>query len=407
MIRGALGAIVAALLLSIAVTTLVDVASHPKPAALNYWQDDAVVDRLIVLAKDLASDPSPPRQDEILDDLVALHRRAPLERRVLYVLVDLLERTGRHSAADRLIEIVGGMGYRDPGFRTVYTVRLLKSGRWQEAVDSYDALLRIFVDARPALLTDLANTASIDAFRGVLLTKLATRPPWRRVFLSYLRDLYSSKTFYFETYDALNADQSDPDLQEFSDYLKGRIDAGDTALAHEAWVNFNRRRGVAVPYGVFDGAFTLPADGIPFGWANGEVKNVVHHYLPHPTMEGRRALGLTFFGDRTPYIGVEQWLALQPGHHTFKAQSTAEELTAGRGLVWRFFCRQQGGTWLPLATTRPDQGSHGWMVFEVDFDVPEIDCPLQTLRLEPGGHAVLDTEISGSVTFTDLEIRKR
>lgn len=402
-----IGAIVAVFLGFHVVQSAISHHQTPKPAPIDYWQDDSVVRDLLATQQDLDNPDSPTDKNSLVGTLTMLHHAAPLERRTLYLLMSVLDRLGQEAASSKLTSVAAELSLRDGPFRSVHAERLVEQGQHEEAARSFEAMIRTFPSQKPLLMTIMANRSSDATFRAAMIERLIPAPVWRRDFLVIVRDFYQSEDIYFDIVKILQDRGSALTSTEYGDYLFGLIRWKGPDSAYASWVEFNQRRNVKVDYGLFDGSFILPSDDHPFGWMIPRIKNVVKSFRRDQGTHGERELSLLFFGDRTARPGVEQWLALHSGPHTFSGESSLDGLQAERGLVWRIYCSPGDGIWRMLATTKSDVGSHDWRAFNVDFTVPDAECSLQLLRLEAGSLAALDTVISGSASYRRLAIRRR
>lgn len=398
----------AAALLVIVSRQIVDLSSHPRPAPIAYWQDDAVVDALDRLEKEVATGPAPQRLQEIEGELLGLFARAPLERRTIYLLIGVERLRHETARADELEDLSSDLSLRDGPFQIAHLGRLLSQGKYAEVVRRIDGLVRAYPNAAPALLTELVTLTNSGDARPSIIEKLRENPPWRPTYMNYLGDLVSDRAVYFEVFRSLIEPQWRLTAAEYGGHLTHLIDWGRIGDARDAWVTYNRRRNIDVPYGIFDASFVRAPDDIPFGWQTWPVGSITRAFVAHPANPDQRALSFRFFGERTPVFGIQQVLALDPGPHVFSGKVKSEDLRVALGVVWRLYCRSTtNGNYSVSAVTPPVSGTHGWQEFRVEFAVPEKDCSSQLLRPETNGRAALDTEVAGQISYTDLAIDRR
>jgi hypothetical protein len=399
--RRVVAAGVAACVFVAAAWQAVTLLATPRPPRINYWQDDAVVAALDGLKPaDAAMEPAAVRSRA--EDLVRLLRRAPLERRAVYALVDLYRAVGDEARAGRLERLAVDMSLRNGDIQLGYISRQIARGAFADIVGRLDGLIRIYPDASAALLSLVANLTIDPAIRAELITTLKAAPPWRAGYLRQLRGTEGGRDAYFEVYRALTEPQQRLSAAEIGDHIDGLLGWGMVEEAWQAWVDFNRQRSIEVPYGLFDPHFTREPDNMAFGWYVRVPKGVIATFAPHLIATDQRVLQLQFLGDRNRTFGVQQFLRLQPGPHVFSGRVQTSDLQNPLGIVWRLYCRSRDNTYLTLATSRAERGSSAWHEFQVEFTVPDSGCETQILRPETKGFAVLDTEVTGIIEFSDL-----
>ena len=239
-----------------------------------------------------------------------------------------------------------------------------------------------------------ANFVADPDLAAALARKLGEDPPWR---LAYLEQIFARATDVDALVD-FYARLPRPQEEETRYFAERLVNEGRLGAAHALFLTQlppDRLAGAALLY---NARFQYGVSNLPFDWVFSPMPNTLTELRRD---RGRRVLRVTFFGGRTPYRNVNRLLALLPGDYVFSGTEQAQSLNNPRGMRWRIVCANQPGEVIgstPLLT-----GDIPQRTFSAPFTVPE-DCPFQLLQLELAFRVALETEATGSVSYSDLAL---
>jgi hypothetical protein len=331
-----------------------------------------------VAAPDAAQAPAPSRLARDPLDLAAL-RDWGLQ----------LDRRGRLAQADAVLSFVSQRTWRDGPTQVWLLRRRLAQGRYREAFESADSLLRRDADgtARPVLF-DLLMAASDDTAeaRRAVVARLEAAPWWRADFLRALATRGSGGAEAVFSDLALGPTPPSPD--EYAPLVNRLVTSGDYDGAYAAWLSVARTHGATA--GLRDGDFAGASDHTPFTWsaASGPGASSATEVAPgtHCGNPGSRviascsrALRVEYDGYSTPDLPA-QLLARLPKRYLLTWRERVDPAVPER-LFWRVRC---AGTDKVLARAPPPIA--GWRTVTLTVEPPEAACPAQWLELaaEPG-----------------------
>lgn len=303
--------------------------------------------------------------------------RDPLDPALERNLALSLDRAGDTLGADRLMTFAGGRSRRDTPTEDWLLVRRLSQGRYGEAFQAADTLLRRGIDEgkRARLFTLLVAAAHYDASRPALVSRLAPSPWWR---LAFMRELaaHADPADTRRVLAALAATRKPAVDLELAPYLDRLVDRRDYRAAARDWRDFSRPR--RNPAEVND----LKARP-PFGWspAYGEGAS--------SALEGR-ALRVDYDGYAAPQL-PRRLVALAPGLYRITWREKAE---GDPRMAVRVLC---AGAETPLAAATAQTG--GAPRFRsLDFVVPPSGCEGQWIAIVP---VLGDRRSPASEVFSD------
>lgn len=404
-VRTAVAVIAGAAVLVGAGSFIADLATHPRPEKFFFWQDDRVVDELTQLNTEIAQNPDDRRLAEIERRLAVIAAQSPLERQAVLTLIQVKRKRGEDTQADLLTDIASGMSRRDSAFEIDYIDRLTERGDARGVIDHFDSLIRAFPAYQEILVPEVALKTQDPAFRAAILEALKRNPPWRDAYFSELREFVDDKDLYLSIVKALVEPEWLLTDSEYIGHVSGLLRAGLTKDAYDAWILYNKKSGISVEYGIFDGTFSAVSNKMPFGWQFNNVKSVAKTKSINSPQSGGQSIRVDYFGGAVRQAGLQQVLFLRPGPHVFSGSVRSDDLNNPRGVVWRISCWMNNSTATTVLTaTPPVQGTTPWRRFSVPFDVPATGCEAQMLRLEASSFAALDTMTKGTVFYTDFQI---
>lgn len=306
--------------------------------------------------------------------------RDPLGGAALRTLGLALAATGRQGDADTVMDLAATRTWRDTLLGGWVFRRRLQQGRFGEAFDQADALLRRDVD--PSLRDHLQNAlliaATDGAMRGFLVAHLAPDPDWREPFIQRLvgeADPEAARSVLI----ALVTGSAPLKPGEFGPYLERRIAERRFSDALADWrVLTGAGHGPHVP--PLDGDFLDDPDGTAFTWSKAEGAGAVSEIHPAPAAIGGRALRVDYDGRSSPTLPGEM-LSVAPGRYRLTGLDLMQSGDDAGRMGWAVNCADGG----PLATrSGPPAILGGWRPFSVTFEAPDSACAAQWLRLMPG-----------------------
>jgi hypothetical protein len=156
---------------------------------------------------------------------------------------------------------------------------------------------------------------------------------------------------------------------------------------------------------IFNGDFERPSSGSPFDWRFGGIRGAETEIVPRVDGTSGRALRVTFANTRVPYRHTEKLLLLSPATYQLAGEARALALENERGLAWRIRCVEDEN--VVLASTPLLKGSTDWRAFAVEFEVPDLGCRAQWMRLELDARVVLEQQVVGEVWYDQLRIERK
>ena len=294
----------------------------------------------------------------------------PLDLPALRELALQLDREGRLARADAILGFVGRRTWRDGPTQVWLLRRRLDQGRYREAFESADSLLRRDANGatRPALFELLMAAADSPDARPALEARLAAAPWWRGDFLSALTARGGVAGARAVLSDIANG-PAPPSPAEYAPLIDRLVSGGDYDGAYAAWRAVARAPATAV---LRDGAFEGAPDHTPFTWSAARGLGASSE------TEGR-ALRVDYDGYSTSSLPA-QLLVRPPPRYLLSWRERIDPVVPER-LYWRVRC---AGTDQVLARAPPSVA--GWRAVSLQVGQPGADCAAQWLELaaEPG-----------------------
>lgn len=330
----------------------------------------------IILANTLAAerpDPVTPRSIAEAQNAVSAN---PLDVVALRNLAIAFQSHGQASTADALFGFIGERTWRDEPTETWLIEHRLQEGRFQEAFEQADALLRrnIAEPLRERLMRVLIAAAATEPARPALVDRLAEAPWWRPGFLRQLGaagDLVGARTVLL----GLRNGEAPPRPHEYEPYINRRIAAGEYRGAMEDWNALQRHPSRS---GLIDPDFIESPDGTPFRWTGVEG---VGASGANVRIGQSLAMVIDYDGFSSPTL-PGRLLVLPVGRYRLTWRERLEIGPAER-LTWQIRCADATPV-QASSTIVADQGN--WRLIRMEFQVPLQACPAQwlTLAAQPG-----------------------
>lgn len=333
-----------------------------------------------------------------------LARRAllsdPLDTGALSLLGAAAEREGDFARAETLMTLAAARSWRNSAPHFWLFAQAIRRGKFDEALAQADGLLRVSPNNSTIVFPILA-LLGLDP-RGVtaLQNALASKPPWRSLFLSQAVVKGSGDLLMTQLYQSLIRSGQPPTSLEMKPYLDRLIQMGRFEEAYESWRVTNSQAGPAARY-PYNGNFDVPLDGSPFNWVFDFVSGAEVDLIKAPDGEGSHALRIQFSGARATLGRVGQLLMLPPASYQLEFAVKADDLRTDRGLVWQISCAESRSV---LGETSPVRGTRPWTELKLDFSVPSSGCNAQWLKLILPARTASESEIEGEVWFQRFRI---
>lgn len=344
-----------------------------------------------------------PASPENLDDLRAKLIADPLDRYAVYLLSRIPE---GDLDQPRLLHLAAERSRRDAEIQIAAIAPLLKEEEYPEVIERLDGLVRATPPLRYKLYDVIAIFAQSAGSRSSLVGLLARDPPWRRDFFSYLPRSSIDTLTISTLITGLRATRSPPDVNELTPFVSKLIADGAVDQAYSLWLNSLSEAQLARAGHIYNGNFEARLGQLgPFDWIIVPTKNVVTRSVSTTSNDRGTVLEVAFANSQTSYRNLYQRLMLPTGRFTLTGQYWANNLENDRGLVWRISCEtppQQS-----LGETSAMKGTRDWSPFEMQFTVPDTNCPSQILRLELTARAKLDLRATGILRFDNLRIERQ
>jgi hypothetical protein len=155
---------------------------------------------------------------------------------------------------------------------------------------------------------------------------------------------------------------------------------------------------------VFDGGFERPDVSGGYGWRIAPPPGLLIGYDDIDALEGRSALSLAFDGRAVPTLGLEQALALEPGHYRLEV-ATENTTRAVRPFVLEIACATDATTPFVLELPAP-VATPQWQRSPGEFDIPDSGCPGQVMRLRYLGRSLQERRVSGTLRIDALRLHR-
>ena len=399
MTKRIIGFAAAALMVAAAVTIISSDASNidvARPPSLE---------KLLPRADPAQTSPAP-------DDLVNWRHNAasfiadPLNRYAVYLLGRASGDGPAGADKTRLLSLAADRSRRDVEIQSAMIDQVLKENRFPPALERLDGLIRSNPFRRQRIFDVLVTLTQNAASRQALVELLAQSPPWRRTFLTYLPRSTVDMQAASMLIAGLRSTTSPPQPAELAPFINKLIKDGAVDAAYSLWLNSLSEAQLERAGYIYNGDFETRLGELgPFDWTIVPAKNVVVRAVQNGAADRGSVLEVSFAGSEIRYSHISQRLMLPPGRYALTGSYRANNLDNDRGLVWRIYC-------MSTASQRPGEsppmkGTQDWTPFQIDFSIPDIDCPAQILRLELNARAKLDLRVRGVLRFDDLRIDRR
>jgi len=307
----------------------------------------------------------------------------PLNGRAVQVLGLLAGAAGQTARADALMMQVDRLTKRNTVAEAWLFDLAMTGGRYSEAMDHADSLLRRRSGTTAKLLSVLVDTAGFAPALPALAEKLGKSPPWRPLFFA----AFGKSDGNIDPAPLLAAlDRAGTPLSaaEAQPLIAGMVRRGDYRGAVDFARKFVPERGLMA-----DGDFEGRPGIAPFMWRftagdAGRAEIVARE-------NGGKALRVEPAARGKPGILAQQTLVLPPGSYELSGRMEKSR-TGISGTAIRIDCVGRRGLTLFRGGDPVSQGQ--WQAFSGAFAVPSENCPAQTIEVLATGVVPAEGAIS-------------
>jgi tetratricopeptide (TPR) repeat protein len=330
-----------------------------------------------------------------------LLQHEPLATQGLVLLSEAIEAEGDEARMTLLSGIAIRRAPDAPGPRAWLIGDQLAQGRYSEALENLDFMLRVSPAQGARLFPILIELADDPAFADALSVELAARPDWRKSFIYVLTSKASASAV--NRVMATTQHHDSLDQKEMERWIDRLVKDGKWGEAYARWVGELDGGAPSRLTGIYNGGFESRPSGIGFDWRMANSAGVIIERVAADGAgdEGSYVLKLSFLGRRMDDIPLHQWLLLAPGSYQLKFRSNAQDLRSDRGLQWVVRCQGSGAE---LAASDRLNGTFDWQEREVSVEVPVQGCPAQDLFLRNTGASGPGKVVLGTISFDSLSI---
>ncbi|MFN3859278.1 MAG: hypothetical protein ACK4RV_16165 [Caulobacter sp.] len=287
-------------------------------------------------------------------------------------------RRGDRPAEARLMRIAGDRLKRDVPAQSWLIADLVAQGRYAEAADRADGLMRAWPVSMTGTMTlELSRMAANPNGAAVLARLMDSQPPWRSHVLTRMARFGDNPGAAMAVFTAMRSGRHPPTETETAALTQRLIQEGAYEQAFLVWAQLLPDEGVRNLADPYDGGFDGLPGGMPFNWQFLDRPGLIVEPAPAETGEGRVLYVRMTNAPSASYL-ARQLLALPAGRHTLTGRWKTEGLSAGWPLVWRLQCARRNQTW--SAETDAVYGDQSWRTFSVTFEIP-AGCTAQWLLL--------------------------
>jgi hypothetical protein len=283
------------------------------------------------------------------------------------------DRRGDLARADSILSFVGRRTWRDGPTEVWLLRRRLDQGRYREAFESADSLLRRDAGGatRPILFQLLAAAADLPEARPALTARLAAGPWWRGDFLTELATRGSTDGAE-AVFAALARGPTPPIPDEYGPLIARLARSGDLGGAYAAWRSIVRPGGSAPP-ALRDGDFTGVSDSTPFTWSSAAGAGASSEIVGLEARAGR-SLRVDYDGYSSASLPA-QLLVDTPRRYSLVWRQRLDPATPER-LFWRVRCADTN-----QVLARAPRAAPGWRDAMMAVETPPAGCIAQWLEL--------------------------
>lgn len=250
------------------------------------------------------------------------------------ILGQVAEFSGNQTRADQLYARAWGLTHRDAPLASILMEKALKQGRYDEAFQQAEIVMRRAPPMQEVIVNRIAGLASDPKAVPTLARRLAQDPDWRPAFFRELgrRGSYAEAR---ALYDYLDGTSAPPVDEELSPVLNRMIWSGQADEARAAWIRTLPAKWRPGPNEIYNPAFRNPAGHQMFDW---QLSNGPNGRARLPEAGEGAGLYVQLQGLQGDEL-ASQLLVLAPGRY---ALSSRAHLADGEGLdlQWRLTCGQ-------------------------------------------------------------------
>ena len=380
---------------------MADAKSRSAPEQALQWRPKHST-ALFFLAERQVKNPA--SFDAAKKNALAALQAYPFEGRAYRILAQLADAEKKSELALSLFQKAVRYSPRDLEAHLWLLNYSLRTENGVAAVHHLDKLLRMQIDLLPPLMVTIGGLAVQPVSQTALIESLTKNPSWRAPAVKMLMSEQQGASRYGVFFNRLANAEGGLSESERQAWLLAFSGNQEWSLAYLSWANQLPSDRQMQLGNVFNGGFEYEPLGAEFDWQFDRVPGANIERALREGAEGEKALRVSFNDQRVPFKSIRQTLVLPAGHYRMSGRGLAEDLRTEIGLVWSVQCMVSG---IALGNSEPWKGSSSsWTKFSMDFDVPAVQCPAQSLFLQLPARTQSEQAIGGVVWFDVLRIKK-
>lgn len=262
----------------------------------------------------------------------------------------------------------------------------IQKGRYAQAVESADTVMRLNDEFRKLLTPHLVPLLAEEQARPLLEKKLREFPVWRADFVTEAIKMGGYEPVIERVLQQRAPRGAEAMLaSERSAYLRDLVRSGEAVRAHTLWRNFAKNHGGS---GLVDGNFTEKNPIYPFAW---EFASGAYSYAGKaPAIDGAPPVIRAHQGGDGNVSLLTQVVALQPGAHDVVITMRDGGLSKPEKLFWQLRCLDVNDN---LASHSLEKLAPDWQKIRLSVMIPAAGCPLQYLMLNAENNDDKESEV--------------
>jgi hypothetical protein len=358
---------------------------------------------------------APPKIQEYLSSLTAEQRVTllkqqrqylqdePLKRQTLVNIAILYALSGDTEKSNAVLIRAADRTLRDPDAQT--TAMTLSLGRkdYTDAMIRMDGLLRSRPEFYGRFFPSILAIAAVPEGREAVVKVLVKVPLWRPSFMNFAAQQSGQASVYYAVLTAMRERKIEIVEDELRAYLAQLISNKKFEEANFVWLDFLTENELRKSGPIYDGGFEVSPRNLFFDWNVSTLQNVDIGLIKRQGKANERVLQLQFSNYKGQFLGVYQYLRLEPGKYEMSGEASLTSLKTPVGMSWQVSCVGESnivGQSPEFVTDLP------WSTFRFDVVVPSLNCSTQFLTLNWASTATLDQVISGQMLFDDFDMQK-
>lgn len=328
----------------------------------------------------------------------------PLDGRPLVLIGVLMERDGKISQSNHLMQIVAGLYANHPEAQMQLGGYWARQSNIKQAIDAWGRAMEMQPDLRAGVFPDLLAVVEQPKYYRQVQQSFANSDEWGDEFFRYAAMNAAFPDTLKVLYQARVDGKFPPSAAMRHAYLSKLISDAMWTDAYFVWLDSLSTNQLAALGNVYDGGFEKDAIQEGFAWRFAAGAGAVVKPQKTHGASGGNALYVSFKGSRSvdPLL-AQQILLLDAGNYQLSGRVKLDNIAAVNGVHWELLCLDSGRQLLARSEDFVDKTV--WRQFNVSFDVPQA-CTAQELRLMLDSADAARPNMTGSLWFDDVAIRQ-